>query len=1163
MTLPRFRTCSLIVLSLALAAHAAAIGPGWGQDDWRERVWRAALEGREDQFRATLGDMPEQIASAPHGSAVREAIDLLERNIARREETRGQEIARVSGELDERLAGRDDVAISRALVSAVELYMVSIDKPGVLADPRVADLVWRAERAAKEAEERGETFIASELIQRLNVLFEEQATYRSDAMRQVRRLAMVRLYAPAQFWKMRNDRRLAERDLPPYNPTGDDFRAKLAGINERMVAEALGRAARTNLDGVPGSRLAGAGLEALETMSGTRVLREVFPGLADDARRAQFEAFLAEQRRLLNARPGEREMAFPALLERVLAANERTVRIDRGAILHEFGNGAMSALDEFSAIIWPDEIRDFRRATQARFVGVGIQIRMDALANIEVVTPLDQTPALRAGIRPGDIIRKVDGEPTLGFTIDQAVEVITGPPGTTVRLAIERPGDLDEAGKPREIEFALQRQQIPLKTIAGWQRTGPAEDDWDWFADADRRIGYVRIKSFSEQTTGEFDRAVAQMRHVGLRGLVVDLRFNPGGLLDEAVILANRFIDQGGRVIVSTHDANDVAVDTQVARRQLATLAGVPVVLLVNEGSASASEIVSGAVQHYAHQGDLRAALVGERSFGKGSVQNVWELRTAPAGQAMVKVTTQHYRLPDRRMIHRSPGARTWGVDPDLRIEMLAGRRRSGSTPTPPSTPPSPAPPTRSATARTSSSRRRWSCSRRRCSTLPCSRRRSTTEPRTDAPLRSPGGGSPDVVCARRPECAMTQAKAMNPGAGGRGEPVAARPSAGLPDGTLLDWLRMMQLIREFEVRCAQAYQQAKIGGFCHVYIGQEASAVGTLACTRPDEPVITAYRDHGHALARGMSPRACMAEMFGKLAGCAKGKGGSMHMFDRPNMLFGGHGIVGAQIPLGAGLAFALRYERDVLGGDPLSAPLPAGADRGSPASSNPVRGAELPRRICLCYLGDGALNQGAFHESMNLAGLYSLPAIFICENNGYSMGTSVERGTTMAHDLSRKAAAYGMDYLKIDGMDVLNVYDRFLPFADECRRDQKPAFVNLITYRYQGHSMSDPQKYRTKEEVERWKERDSIASLAAHLMAPRAEGGRECMTEERWKEVQREVRDVVRDALAFADAAEPPDPAKELYSDVLVNPQPGMSPLGEYVRGARNPLPKSEEAD
>lgn len=361
--------------------------------------------------------------------------------------------------------------------------------------------------------------------------------------------------------------------------------------------------------------------------------------------------------------------------------------------------------------------------------------------------------------------------------------------------------------------------------------------------------------------------------------------------------------------------------------------------------------------------------------------------------------------------------------------------------------------------------------------------------------------------------------------------------AASLPDATVIRWLRDMYLIREFENRTAQAYQQAKIGGFCHLYIGQEAAAVGTINAVEPDDPIILAYRDHGHALARGMDPGVCMAEMFGKISGCAKGKGGSMHMFDRPHWLFGGHGIVGAQTPLGAGLAFASKYELEVL-------------KRG-------VDGGPAKKKVTLCYLGDGALNQGALHEAMNLAGLYGLPVIYIVENNGYSMGTSIERGTTMAHDLLKKADAYGIEGRVIDGFDVLDLYDNFKPLVDHCRAKQVPAFVDLKTYRYLGHSMSDPQKYRTKEEVEQFKAKDSIDALAAHLMnARRKPDGSPSLTEAQFLEMQKEIKEVVRHALEFAEAAASPDPEAELYSDVLVNPAPNMSPIRDYIHGVKNPL-------
>ncbi len=377
----------------------------------------------------------------------------------------------------------------------------------------------------------------------------------------------------------------------------------------------------------------------------------------------------------------------------------------------------------------------------------------------------------------------------------------------------------------------------------------------------------------------------------------------------------------------------------------------------------------------------------------------------------------------------------------------------------------------------------------------------------------------------------ITSSKVHMNGQGGKpAQRQGPRPSDALPNATLIKWLRDMILIREFENRCAQAYQQAKIGGFCHLYIGQEALAVGTINSLNHDDPIVTAYRDHGHALARGMSPRACMAEMFGKLAGCAKGKGGSMHMFDKPNWNFGGHGIVGAQTPLGAGLAFAAKYEFDVM--------------------KRSVDGSPAKKKVALAYLGDGALNQGALHEAMNLAGLWGLPVIFVVENNRYSMGTAIERGTTMAHDLKQKAVAYGFEGVHIDGMDIRNIYDEFKPLVDRCRENSRPAFVDLLTYRYQGHSMSDPQKYRVKDEVEMFKQRDSITLLEQHLLTER-----KCISEADVDAIVAECKSLSADSVEFAENAAAPD-LEELYSDVYKNIQPNLSPTRDYVHGAKNAL-------
>jgi pyruvate dehydrogenase E1 component alpha subunit len=323
--------------------------------------------------------------------------------------------------------------------------------------------------------------------------------------------------------------------------------------------------------------------------------------------------------------------------------------------------------------------------------------------------------------------------------------------------------------------------------------------------------------------------------------------------------------------------------------------------------------------------------------------------------------------------------------------------------------------------------------------------------------------------------------------------------------GILLGWLRQMLLIREFEVRTMQAYQNRLIGGFCHIYIGQEAVAVGTIAAVNPDDPVVLAYRDHGHALARGMDPKYCMAEMFGRIGGCAKGKGGSMHMFDADHYLYGGHGIVGAQTPLGAGLAFATKYEDEIINGGKSS-------------------------HVALCYLGDGALNQGCFYEAMNLASLQNLPVIFILENNRYSMGTAIERGTSMAHDLRMKSEAHGINHAIINGKNVLSTYQDFKAIADWCREESRPYFVEAQTYRYKGHSMSDPRKYRTKEEERSEESQDCIDSLVSYLSEEHD------ITKDAIKQITRQVKTQVREAVEWARKS-PETPHEELYTDVFTD--------------------------
>jgi pyruvate dehydrogenase E1 component subunit alpha len=319
----------------------------------------------------------------------------------------------------------------------------------------------------------------------------------------------------------------------------------------------------------------------------------------------------------------------------------------------------------------------------------------------------------------------------------------------------------------------------------------------------------------------------------------------------------------------------------------------------------------------------------------------------------------------------------------------------------------------------------------------------------------------------------------------------------GVPPEELLKYYRDMLLIRRFEERAGQMYGMGLIGGFCHLYIGQEAVVVGMQAALQPGDTVVTSYRDHGHMLASGMDPKGVMAELTGRRSGYSHGKGGSMHMFSRERNFFGGHGIVGAQVPIGTGLAFAHRYREDGL--------------------------------ISVTYLGDGAINQGQVAESFNMAALWKLPVVYAIENNRYGMGTSVDRASART-DLFHRGVAYGIDGEQVDGMDVLAVHEAGLAAAEHARSGKGPIILEMQTYRYRGHSMSDPAKYRTRDEVDRMRTEHDPIDQARHRLS---EGG---TAEAALKAIDGEIRGLVSAAAQFAQDSPEPDPA-ELWTDVLAD--------------------------
>ncbi len=321
---------------------------------------------------------------------------------------------------------------------------------------------------------------------------------------------------------------------------------------------------------------------------------------------------------------------------------------------------------------------------------------------------------------------------------------------------------------------------------------------------------------------------------------------------------------------------------------------------------------------------------------------------------------------------------------------------------------------------------------------------------------------------------------------------------AGLTRTQLLEMHYKMALLRRFEEKSAEEYTRGKIGGFMHLYIGQEAIGVGSITTLRPDDKILCSYREHGHAIVKGMDPRAVMAELFGKITGCSKGKGGSMHMWSNELGIYGGNGIVAAQMPIAAGVAFAAQYQ---------------GQDT-----------------VAVCFFGDGAVDEGAFHESLNLAALWKLPIVYICENNQYSMGMAVEKAWSIS-DLLPRAAAYGVPGAQVDGMNVLAVHEATQAAVAYARSGKGPTLLEIKTYRFRGHSMTDPAYYRTREEEHNWRTtRDPIGIFEKMLL----ESGLATQTE--FDANDEKATQVAEDAAEFAENSADPS-LEELYTDVLVD--------------------------
>jgi len=367
---------------------------------------------------------------------------------------------------------------------------------------------------------------------------------------------------------------------------------------------------------------------------------------------------------------------------------------------------------------------------------------------------------------------------------------------------------------------------------------------------------------------------------------------------------------------------------------------------------------------------------------------------------------------------------------------------------------------------------------------LPMPKKSAAPKSRASAPAKSAHSSSKASTAPKG-----TVAKPLPSGKTGKGAPPLDRTEA-------RRLYRLMLLIRRFEERAQNAYVEGKIGGFLHLYIGQEAIACGIMSLLHKDDYFLGAYRDHGYTLARGADPKPLMAELMGRSTGISRGKGGSMHFYDIPNGNFGGDGIVGGHICIAAGMGYAIR-----------------------------LRGSE---QCVVCFFGDGAINEGAFHEALNVASLWELPVVFVVENNMYGMGTSVERASAVTA-LHERGAAYGMAHLPCDGMDIYKVRDTFADAFERARKEKKPTFVEVNTYRYRGHSMSDPGKYRTREEVEKWQEEDPIARLGLSLLE------KKFATPKDLEAIDKDVMSEIDDCMKFSEES-PWPPPEYMYEDIYV---------------------------
>jgi carboxyl-terminal processing protease len=568
-----------------------------------------------------------------------------------------------------------------AVDEAARAYLLSDDRDAFSKQQWVIDLIHESATSADQFESQQQWLEAARLYSDLCSLQPPVSSWQDKFDLAMRRVTLLMIYAPDRLKKLQ-DAEAAERDaadkllFPTTRPAdvaaattkpadGDaaqqeDWHEITKGIQYDMLWDSLVLAEQQYYRDVNFQDLLEGGLNGLTTLITTPGLEDAFPGLADAQKRADFQAGIDQcMSDAKSATDDTSEEVLTQSLNTLRDLNDKTVKLPEEVFVSEFADGAFAPLDPFSKVIWPSEVQDTERMTQGEFGGVGLEIENDEQGNLKVVTPLEDTPAFRAGIQAGDIITQIEGKNAKGLPVDRAVKQIVGVPGSTVALRVR---SLDGTVK----DHLLRRELIKVASVEGYQRKPGG--GWDYFVDPEQRIAYVRLTSFSKTTSEDLDAAIQEMKQEGAKAIILDLRDNLGGLLPAATAVVNKFVANG--VIVRTQ-ADRVTSNPPIVINARADEmeTDVPMIVLVNQWSASASEIVSGALKD-----DRRALIVGQRTYGKGSVQMLFPLDSS---RAYLKLTTAHYYLPSGRCIHREKNSKTWGVDPDVTVEMTPEQMRT------------------------------------------------------------------------------------------------------------------------------------------------------------------------------------------------------------------------------------------------------------------------------------------------------------------------------------------------------------------------------------------------------------------------------------------------------------------------------------------------------